>query len=149
MNRKIEEAEVAWEDLMEMFNQPNYIGEVRMLSVNPRSGIKMVYEFEEEAVDILEDDVEEIIFEMNVKNLYLSCRYSDLIRIGKRRYLMGDAVVYRLNSEDDYADMRPDEMMLATKELIRRMQRVRTGGFCFPVIDLNNDAMEGNGNEEK
>ena len=149
MSRKYEDTEATWEELMEMFKQPNYIGAVRMLSVSPRTGIKMVYEFESDATEIFEDDIEEIVFELNVENIYLSCRYPDLIHIGKRRYLMGDAVVYRLNRDDDYADMSPEEMMLATKELFGRMQRVRTGCFCFPVIDLTDDTKEDADNEKE
>lgn len=142
MNRKHDEDENVWKELMDMFSQPNCIGEVRMLAVNPRTGVKLVYAFEPEATEIIDDDVEETIFELGPKNLYLSCRYSDLLRIGKRRYLMGDAVIYRLNREDDYTDMSSEEMAQACKELFGRMQSVRTGGFCFPVIDLNDDNKE-------
>ena len=64
-------------------------------------------------------------------------------------YLMGDAVAYKLNPEDDYADMSSDEMAETCLELMERMQRVRIGQFCFSVIDLTDEIKEDRFDEEE
>ena len=117
------------------FTELNPLGEVRMLSVHPQHGVRMVGRYSEETFDIFTDD-KEAIFYLQPDNIFLSCLTSDLIHIGKRVYLTGDAIAYKLNREDDYADMSSEEMAETCLELMERMQRVRMGQFCFPVIDL-------------
>ncbi|WP_276981180.1 hypothetical protein [Johnsonella ignava] len=129
------------------FTKLNPLGEIRMLSVHPQRGIRMIGRYSEEAFDIFADD-EEAIFYLQPDNIFLSCRTSDLIRIGKRVYLMGDAVAYKLNREDDYADMSSDDMAETCLELFERMQRVRMGQFCFSVIDLTDEIKEDELDEE-
>lgn len=119
-----------------------------MLSVDPQCGIKMVGRYSDEAFDIFSDD-DEAIFYLQPDNIFLSCLTSDLIRVGKRVYLMGDAVAYKLNREDDYADMSSDEMAETCLELMERMQRVRIGQFCFSVIDLTDEIKEDRFDEEE
>ena len=130
------------------FTKPNPMGEVRMLSVDPQCGIKMVGRYSDEAFDIFSDD-DEAIFYLQPDNIFLSCLTSDLIRVGKRVYLMGDAVAYKLNPEDDYADMSSDEMAETCLEMLERMQRVRMGQFCFSVIDLTDEIKEDRFDEEE
>ena len=55
-------------------------------------------------------------------------------------YLMGSGVAYKLDPDDDYADMSSDEMAEVCLELFDRIQRVRISEFCFPVLDLTEDA---------
>ncbi|MBR0392799.1 MAG: hypothetical protein IJK38_10810 [Oscillospiraceae bacterium] len=130
------------------FTKLNPLGEIRMLSVHPQCGIRMIGRYSDEAFDIFSDD-EEAIFYLQPDNIFLSCLTSDLIRIGKRVYLMGDAVAYKLNREDDYADMSSDEMAETCLELMERMQRVRMGQFCFSVIDLTDEIKEDRFDEEE
>ena len=119
---------------------------VRMLSINPQTGMKMIHESDPELQEIFEDD-EEIIFSLRIRNIYLSCAKSDLVYVGKRIYLMGTGVAYKLNPDDDYADMGSDEMAQVCLDLFGRMQRVWMTGFGFPVLDLSD--MEGEKNEEE
>ena len=121
-------------------------GEIRMLFLNPLRGIKMI-NCDDEALNIFEDD-DEAIFYLRPDNIFLSCLSSDLIRVGKRVYLVGDAVAYKLNREDDYADMSTDEIAETCLELFERMQRVKMGQFCFPVIDLTAEIKEDRFDEE-
>ena len=130
------------------FTELNPLGEIRMLSVHPQRGVKMVCRYDDEALDIFEDDTE-AIFYLQPDNIFLSCSASDLIRIGKCVYLMGDAIAYRLNREDDYADMSAEDMAETCLELFERMQRVKMGAFCFPVIDLTDKTKEDEDDEEE
>ena len=101
---------------------------------------------EDQNEEIFCDD-SEIIFSLDTKNIYLSCPASELLHIGKRVYLMGTGVAYRLNRDDEYADMSSDEMAETCLELFGRMQRVWMAGFGFPVLDLTD--MEADDEEEK
>ena len=71
--------------------------ETRMLSVNPQHGIRMICCNDDEALNIFGDDAE-TIFCFQSDNIFLSCLSFDLIHIGKRVYLMGDAVAYKLTA---------------------------------------------------
>lgn len=122
-------------------------GEIRMLFLNPQSGIKMICCDDNEALDIFGDDTE-AIFCLKPDNIFLSCSAEDLMRVDEQVYLMGDAVAYKLNREDDYADMSSGEMAETCLELIGRMQHVRMGQFCFPVIDLTDETKEDESDEE-
>ena len=126
------------DNLKKMMSEPNDLGVVRMLSISPQTGVKMIYEYDPELEEIFGDDTE-TIFSLRAQKLYLRGPASDLIHVGKRVYLMGTGVAYKLNSEDDYEDMNSDEMADACLELFGRMQRVFVSGFCFPVIDLTED----------
>ena len=47
MNKKISKAgKATMEELKEIFSVPNPLGEIRMLSVHPQHGVKVVYGFE-------------------------------------------------------------------------------------------------------
>lgn len=129
-----------------MFSEPNDSGSVRMLSFHPQMGIKMIRECDSELEEIFCDD-SEIIFSLDTKNIYLSCPASELLHIGKRVYLMGTGIAYRLNRDDEYVDMSSEDMAETCLELFGRMQRVWMAGFGFPVLDLND--MEDGDEEEK
>lgn len=133
-------------DFRRMFAEPVFDDAVRMLSIHPQTGMRMIYDTDPELEDIFEDDTE-TIFSLETKNIYLSCAKSDLIHIGKRVYLMGTGIAYKLNGEDDYTDMSSDEMAETCLELFGRMQRVWMAGFGFPVLDLTE--MEVDDEEEK
>ena len=149
MNKKISKAgKATMEELKEIFSVPNPLGEIRMLSVHPQHGVKVVYGFEPEAVEIFEDDAE-AIFCLHPDNIFFSCLSTDLLRIGKRVYLMGSGVAYRLDRDDDYKDMSSDDMAKTCLELLERMQRVRMGQFCFSVIDLTDEIKEDRFDEEE
>lgn len=139
---------VTVEELREIFGEPNTLGEVRMLSIHPQHGVKMVYGFELEACEIFEDDTE-AMFYLHPENIFLSCSASDLIHIGKHVYLMGSGIAYKLGRDDDYRDMSTDDMAEACLDLFERMQRVKMGAFCFPVIDLTDKTKEDEDNEEE
>ena len=92
-------------------------------------------------------DDSEYIFSLDTKDIYLSCPGSELLHIGKRVYLMGTGVAYRLNRDDEYADMSSEDMAETCLELFGRLQRVWISGLGFPVLDLND--MEDSDEEEK
>ena len=110
--------------------------------------MKVVYGFEPEAVEIFEDDAE-AIFCLHPDNIFFSCLSTDLLRIGKRVYLMGSGVAYKLDRDDDYKDMSSDDMAKTCLEMLERMQRVRMGQFCFSVIDLTDEIKEDRFDEEE
>ena len=124
MNRKYKNS-FNKDNIDRMFSEPNDTGSIRMLSIHDS----------------------EIIFSLDTKNIYLSCPASELLHIGKRVYLMGNGVAYRLNRDDEYADMSSEEMAETCLELFGRMQRVWMDGFGFPVLDLTD--MEADDEEEK
>ena len=149
MNRKISKAgKATMEELKEIFSVPNPLGEIRMLSVHPQHGVKVVYGFEPEAVEIFEDDAE-AIFYLHPDNIFFSCLSTELLRIGKRVYLMGSGIAYKLDRDDDYKDMSSDDMAKTCLELLERMQRVRMGQFCFSVIYLTDEIKEDRFDEEE
>lgn len=125
----------------EYFTRLNPFGEIRMLAVNSQIGIKMIYSDDDEALNIFEDDTE-AIFYLQPDNIFLSCSTEDLIRVDGHVYLMGNAVAYKLNREDDYADMNPEEMAETSMELMEHRTRARLGGFCSSVIDLTDEIKE-------
>ena len=145
MNRKYKNS-FNKDNIDRMFSEPNDTGSIRMLSIHPQMGIKMILECDSELEEIFCDD-SEIIFSLDTKNIYLSCPASELLHIGKRVYLMGTGVAYRLNRDDEYADMSSEEMAETCLELFGRMQRVWMAGFGFPVLDLTE--MEAGDEEEK
>jgi hypothetical protein len=145
MNRKYKNS-FNKDNIDRMFSEPNDTGSIRMLSIHPQMGIKMILECDSELEEIFCDD-SEIIFSLDTKNIYLSCPASELLHIGKRVYLMGTGVAYRLNRDDEYADMSSEEMAETCLELFGRMQRVWMDGFGFPVLDLTD--MEADDEEEK
>ena len=126
------------EYLRKMFSEPDDPEGVRMLLISPSNGVRMVCEYDPELKDIFEDD-SETIFSLKVPNIYFSCATSDLVYVGKNMYLMGSGVAYKLDPDDDYADMSSDEMAEVCLELFDRIQRVRISEFCFPVLDLTED----------
>ena len=140
-HKRIGREKSSMEELREMFAAAEPMSEVRMLSIHPQTGIRMICGSDPEAGAIIGDD-DEIIFELDSRDVFLSCKASDLIRIARRKYLMGSGIVYKLDRDDDYADMSTDEMAEACLELFGRMQHVRLGQFCFPVIDLNDEEDE-------
>ena len=127
------------ECLLKIFSDPVEPEEVRMLLISPSNGVRMVCECDPELKEIFEDD-SETIFSLKVPNIYFSCATSDLVYVGKNMYLMGSGVAYKLDPDDDYADMSSDEMAEVCLELFDRIQRVRISEFCFPVLDLTEDA---------
>lgn len=129
-----------------MFSEPNDSGSVRMLSFHPQMGIKMIRDCDSELEEIFCDD-SEYIFSLDTKDIYLSCSGSELLHIGKRVYLMGTGIAYRLNRDDEYVDMSSEDMAETCLELFSRLQRIWMSGFGFPVLDLND--MEGGDEEEK
>ena len=147
LNQRPKKAHEGAEKWKTYFMALNPLGEIRMLSVHPARGVKMIGRYSDEAFNIFEDDGE-AIFYLQPDNIFLSCCSDDLMRVGKRVYLMGDAVAYKLNREDDYADMSSDEMAETCLELFERMHRVRMGQFCFPVIDLTDEIKEDRFDEE-
>ena len=87
MNRKYKNS-FNKDNIDRMFSEPNDTGSIRMLSIHPQMGIKMILECDSELEEIFCDD-SEIIFSLDTKNIYLSCPASELLHIGKRVYLMG------------------------------------------------------------
>ena len=112
-----------------------------MLLISPSNCVRVVYEYDPELKDIFEDD-SETIFSLKVPNIYFSCATSDLVYVGKNMYLMGGGVAYKLDPDDDYADMSSDEMAEVCLELFDRIQRVRISAVCVSGLCLAEAAGE-------
>ena len=133
-------------EFQKILTEQNPCGSVRMLSMNPQTGVRMIYSSDPELEELFGDDTE-IIFSLETKNIYLSCVDSELIHVGKRVYLVGTGIIYKLNQDDDYEDMSADDMADSCLEVFSRLQRIRMSDFGCIVIDLT-DA-EDESHEEK
>ena len=70
MNRKYKNS-FNKDNIDRMFSEPNDTGSIRMLSIHPQMGIKMILECDSELEEIFCDD-SEIIFSLDTKNIYFS-----------------------------------------------------------------------------
>ena len=72
MNRKYKNS-FNKDNIDQMFSEPNDTGSIRMLSIHPQMGIKMILECDSELEEIFCDD-SQIIFSLDTKNIYLTGR---------------------------------------------------------------------------
>ena len=107
-----------------------------MILVHPYDELQIVAASGKKATEILEDDTE-VIFETGIPDIYLSCLEEDVLRTEADTYLIGYGLLYRLDQEDFYEDLKEEDFSKIAGYLSGRLQRVRLGSFCFPVIRLS------------
>lgn len=106
-----------------------------MILIHPYEELQVIPISERKAAEILEDD-NEVIFDTGIPDIYLSCLERDILQTESGCYLTGYGLLYRLDKDDFYCDLEENDFMKIAGYLRGRLQKVRFGGFCFPVICL-------------